>query len=137
MRRVMPTAIDIASLNKDAPVIVFKRDEVKKVKKPKDEPMEEIKEEIKEKPKRVNKVKEEVKEEIKEVKKVKEPVAEVKKVKEPVVEVKEEIKEKPKRVKLEKGSDLAKQWGLMMKEKRDAKKALKPKEMTEPVPEFM
>jgi hypothetical protein len=130
----MPTAIDIASLNKDAPVIVFKKDTPKKPKKEADEPKapKKVKPEV---------IKEEIKEEIVEVKKVKEPVVEVKKVKEPVVEVKEEvkeeIKEKPKRVKLEKGSDLAKQWGLMMKEKRDAKKALKPKEMTDAVPDFM
>jgi hypothetical protein len=130
----MPTVIDIASLNKDAPVIVFKKDESKKVKKPKELVIEEEVKKIEEKPKTIKKVKEKL---IEKVEEFKEPIVEVKKVKEPVVEVKEEIKEKPKRVKLEKGSDLAKQWGLMMKEKRDAKKAIKIKEMNEPLPEFM
>ena len=141
LRLGFPKPIDIAKINKDAEVVVFKKDEpvkkpkVKSVKKVEPEPV------VEEKPKRVVKKVEPVVEEKKLETFVEEkPKRVVKKVEpEPVKKAEPEpvAEEKPKRVKMEKGSDLAKQWGLMMKEKRDAKKAMKIKEMEEPLPEFM
>lgn len=82
------------------------------------------------KPKKVTKV-----EEAKKVEPVTEtkPVVKVKPVVEdkPVAETKPVVEDKPKKTKLVPGSDEAKAWGIAMKAKRDAKKALKAQEQTE------
>jgi hypothetical protein len=121
--------MDPHKVTSEIPVISFKP-------KPKAKAVEETK------PKKTKKVEESKKvEENKPVEKVEEakPVVKAKPVEEakPVVKVEEtkpveKVEEaKPKRTKLVPGSDEAKAWGIAMKARRDAKKALKTQEQTE------
>jgi hypothetical protein len=108
--------IDVGKIHKNAPVVNFISD-IKKEKVSRKKTVKESKPEV---------IVEEVKS------KSKPKVEEIK-----VEEIKVE-ESKPKKVKLEKGSEEAKQWGLLMKQKRDAKKAeLKLKVMEEEMPETM
>jgi len=112
--------MDPHKVTSEIPVISFKP-------KPKAKPVEEAK------PKKTKAVEESKKiEEAKPVVKAK-PVEEAKPV-EKAVEAKpvEKVEEaKPKKTKLVPGSDEAKAWGIAMKAKRDAKKALKTQEQSE------
>jgi hypothetical protein len=109
--------IDTGKIHKNAPVINFNSD-IKKEKISRKKIVKESKPEV-------------IVEEIKPIKEVKS------KSKTKVEEIKVE-ESKPKKVKLEKGSEEAKQWGLLMKQKRDAKKAeLKLKITEEEIPETM